>query len=255
MRWTATHPNRQFPPPKAPPLMHMRWKDLLFMHWRVSPDALAPYIPASMMLETFDGNAWLGVVPFLMTETYAIPEKPLGGAVSKAMGAYEFPELNVRTYVRVGGKPGIIFFSLDAASRSAVRLARAGFRLPYFDAKMSIAREPDGHVHFTSERVHQGAPPAVLDVRYRPTGDVSPAVPGTLEYFFTERYALYTTLLDRPMRGHINHAPWPLQPAEAVVARMDMTALLPGVNLPPEDALCHFAADQDIVAWPLVPAI
>lgn len=251
----AMHPNRQFPPPTFPPLMHMRWKDLLFMHWRVDFAALRPHVPDTMTLETFDGSAWIGVVPFLMTETYSMAEAPVGGALSKAMGAYEFPELNVRTYVSVGGKPGVFFFSLDAASRSAVRLARAGFRLPYFDAKMSIARDDEGFVRFTSERTHEGADAAFLDVRYRPIGDVEPGRPGTLKYFLTERYALYTSLFGRPVRAHIHHPPWPLQPAEAHAARIQMTPFLPGLRLEESEAICHFAADQEIVAWPIAPAM
>lgn len=234
--------------------MHMRWRDLLFMHWRLPPELLRPHVPASMTLETFDGSAWLGVVPFLMTETYALPGKTLNAAMSKAIGAFEFAELNVRTYVRVAGKPGVYFFSLDAASRSAVRLARVGYRLPYFDARMSISRDPEGSIRFTSERLlHDHLPRAALDVLYRPVGDPQPAAAGTLEYFLTERYALYTTLLGWAMRGHIHHPPWPLQPAQVQVAHLAMTPFLEGVTLRPQDAVCHFAADQDVVAWPLVP--
>ncbi|MFL5319302.1 MAG: YqjF family protein [Myxococcaceae bacterium] len=248
------HPNRQFPPPRAPPLMHMRWKSLLFMHWRLDPEQLRPHVPSSLTLETFDGSAWLGIVPFLMTETYGMPEAPIKGALSKAMGAYQFPELNVRTYVSVGGKPGVFFFSLDAASRSAVRLARTGFRLAYFDARMELLDESNA-VHFKSERTDPRGAPASFHARYRPIGEVKPPEPGTLESFLTDRYALYTTVLDRPLRAHIHHAPWPLQRAEVDVAALSMTPFLPRVTLSAKDALCHYAADQEVVAWPVVPAM
>ena len=233
--------------------MHMRWKELLFMHWRFDPAVLRPHIPASLTLESFDGSAWLGVVPFLMTETYPLPEA-IGGAVSRAIGAYEFPELNVRTYVRVGGMPGVFFFSLDAASRTAVRLARASFRLPYFDARMGIDHETDGFIRFTSDRTQPGASTASFDVRYRPEGKVQAAEPGTLEHFLTERYALYTTVFGRPLRAHIHHEPWPLQRADVRAARIEMTPFLPGVDLDPGAALCHYARDQRVVGWPLTPA-
>ena len=144
--------HRAYPPPSSRPVMRMGWDMLAFLHWPVPAAALAARLPRGLALDTFEGQAYLGVVPFEMARTRfrwapAIPT------------ATRFLELNVRTYVTAGGRPGVWFFSLDAASKLAVRGARATFRLPYFDAKMAARREGDT-VHYTSERTHRGAPPA-----------------------------------------------------------------------------------------------
>jgi len=120
-----------------------------------------------------------------------------------------FPELNVRTYVTFGGKPGVWFFSLDASNSMAVAIARAWFHLPYFRARMGCA-ERDGWIHYQSERTHRGAPIAVLEGRYRPVSEVLRPQHGTLEHYLTERYCLYTTDgRGRLIRGEIHHSPWP----------------------------------------------
>jgi uncharacterized protein YqjF (DUF2071 family) len=139
----------------------MQWHDLLFMHWPIRPEVVRPLIPPGLALETFDGAAWIGVVPFYMrgTRPHLLPTMPL---------ISDFPELNVRTYVKRGGKPGIYFFSLDAANPLAVRGARLGYRLPYYDAWMEVAWR-DGAVEYASQRTCR-PPPARLRCRYRPTG-------------------------------------------------------------------------------------
>ena len=108
----------------------MDWVDLLFLHWPVDTAALRPHVPAELELETFDGAAWVGVVPFRMARTRARFAPPVPTA-------RDFPELNVRTYVRRRGEGGVWFFSLDAASRMAVEVARRWFGLPYFRARMA----------------------------------------------------------------------------------------------------------------------
>jgi len=147
--------------------MAMQWHDLLFMHWPVPPAVLRPLIPPALALETFDGAAWLGVTPFRMagTRPRLVPPLPWLSA---------FPELNVRTYVTAEGKPGVWFFSLDAANPLAVRGARALFHLPYYDAAMEV--EKDGHgVRYTSTRTHRGTLSATFTGGYRPCGPVTPA--------------------------------------------------------------------------------
>ncbi len=103
-----------------------------------------------------------------------------------------FPELNVRTYVKYGGKPGVWFFSLDAGNALAVAIARVWFHLPYFRARMSCDGR-DGYIYYRSGRTHRRAPSAVLKCRYRPSNEVFYPQPGTLEYFLTERYCLYAS--------------------------------------------------------------
>jgi uncharacterized protein YqjF (DUF2071 family) len=218
--------------------MTQTWHDLLFAHWPISPDVLRARVPLRFELDTFDGEAWIGVVPFYMTNVAprAVPALP---------GLSRFPELNVRTYVRVDDRPGVFFFSLDASSRAAVRVARLMLGLPYFDAAMPVRSEGDV-VTYESRRMKSAAD---FVASYRPSGPVFHARPGTLEYFLTERYCLYA--LDRrgrPYRLEIHHAPWPLQVAEATMTRNTMAAAA-GITLPAPTPLLHFAKRQDTIAW------
>ncbi len=235
--------HRPYPISAGPWILSMSWRGLLFMHWPVAEDALRPLIPPALGIDTFDGSAWLGVVPFRMTGVRPrfLPAVP---ALSN------FPELNLRTYVTAEGKPGIWFFSLDAHNPVAVRLTRATFHLPYFDARMSC-RASAGEVSYRSiRRSHRGAPPARFAARYGPSGEPFESLPGTLENFLTERYCLYAA--DRRgnvSRGEIHHQLWPLQPAEAEVETLAMTEQI-GVELPRTDPLLHFSERLDALAWP-----
>ncbi len=160
-----------------------------------------------------------------------------------------FPELNVRTYVTHGGKPGIWFFSLAAQNPVAVRLARATFSLPYFDAEMSCRLSGD-EVRYRSVRTHKGAPEARLAATYHPVDEPFESSPGTLENFLTERYCLYSVdIRGRVWRGDIHHRPWPLQRAEAGFEKIEMTAQI-GVSLLDTEPLLHYARRLDVVAWP-----
>jgi uncharacterized protein YqjF (DUF2071 family) len=219
------------------------WHDLLFAHWPFDPAVVRALIPASLRLDTFDGTAWIGVVPFRMRGVRPRLLPPLPGLSA-------FPELNVRTYVSRGGKPGVWFFSLDAASRLAVAGARALFHLPYYRARMSVAADGDAIV-YDSTRVHPGAAPAELRGRYAPTGDVEPAASGSLDDWLTARYCLYSVDARGGLhRCEIDHAPWPLQPAQASFARNTMLGPL-GLDLPPVAPLLHFARRLDVRVWPL----
>ncbi len=122
----ADRTDRPWPEPSWPAVLAMQWQALLFMHWPLPAAVLRPLIPPGLTLDTFDGWAWLGVVPFTMAGVHARFLPPLPGTTT-------FPELNVRTYVTTEGKAGVYFFSLDAANPLAVRAARLGFRLPYDD--------------------------------------------------------------------------------------------------------------------------
>jgi uncharacterized protein YqjF (DUF2071 family) len=241
--------HRPWPAPRLPWAMKMRWHELLFMHWRVPVAALRPHVPRTLDVETFDGSAWLGVVPFRMSgiRPRCVPPVP---------GLSAFPELNVRTYVVPHGtteKPGVWFFSLDATSKLAVRAARTFFSLPYYDARMSCHVNGSTNtptIHYSSRRTHRDAPPAELETEYRPTGKVFHAEPGTLDYFLTERYCLYAAKGEKLYRCEIAHAPWPLQPATATTRRNTMTRQL-GIDGPDDDPLLHYADYQEVVAWML----
>jgi len=222
--------------------MAQTWHDLLFAHWPLPPSAVATRLPAGLPLDTFDGQAWIGVVPFHMTGirlrfTPALP------------GLSAFPELNVRTYATVGGKPGVVFFSLDAANRVAVAAARRWFHLPYVHAHMRS--RPDGEaIDYVSER--EGSP-ATFRGRYGPSGPVVRAPPGSLDHWLTERYCLYVADGHGVLyRGEIHHAPWPLQPAWAEIAVNTMVEPT-GLHLPETAPLLHFSRRLDVRVWGLEP--
>jgi len=219
----------------------MRWVDLLFAHWRVPAETLRPLIPPDLEIDTFEGRAWLGVVPFQMEDVAPrfLPAPPGPGA---------FPELNVRTYVRWRGRGAVWFLSLDAGSRLAVEGARTAFHLPYYHARMS-ARTNAGWVEYRSERTDPRGPPAAFEARYRPVGPVEPAAPGSLAEFLTDRRGLYAAdAAGRLSWTAIRHAPWPLQPAEAEI-RLDTMASAHGLTLPDDGPVLYFAKRLDVVAW------
>jgi uncharacterized protein len=222
-------------------VMAQSWHDLLFAHWPVDSVILCPLIPQQLQIDTFEGQAWLAVVPFRMSgvRLRGTPAVPWLSA---------FPELNVRTYVADGKKPGVWFFSLDAVNPLAVAIARVWFHLPYFRARMRC-KEQDGWIHYQSERTHRGAPSGLLECAYRPLGEVLTPQLGTLEHFLTERYCLYTAdARGRIIRGEIHHLPWPLQLAEAEFTVNSMAGAA-GVELPARKPLLHFSRRQDVVVW------
>ncbi len=221
--------------------MAQSWHDLLFAHWKVDAAVLRPHVPAELEVDTFEGQSWLGVVPFRMSGVRLrwTPALPWLSA---------FLELNVRTYVTAQGKPGVWFFSLDAANPVAVAAARLSFRLPYFRARMR-SREIDGWIQYQSERTHPGAPGAAFEARYRGAGKAFEPQCGTLAYFLTERYCLYSAASGGCVyRGEIHHPPWRLQPGEARFTRNSM-AEAAGLTIPGELPVLHFAQRQDMVAW------
>jgi len=233
--------HRPWPLPPGLWVMAQCWHDLLFAHWPVDHRKLRALIPDRLEIDTFDGQAWLAVVPFRMTGVRLRGTPPVPWLSA-------FPELNVRTYVTCDGKPGVWFFSLDAANSLAVAIARTWFHLPYFRARMSCT-EREGWIHYRSERTHRPASPGMLVGQYRPIGNIFFPQRGTLEHFLTERYCLYTTDgRDQLIRGEIHHLPWSLQVAEADLASNTM-AKAAGVALPKIEPLLHFAKRQDVLVW------
>ena len=233
----AATAHRPWPMPEGPWIMYQRWERLLFAHWPVDEAMLRAHVPPPLVLDTHEGQAWLGITPFDLAALRArgLPALP---------GASSFPELNVRTYVRLGDKPGVLFFSLDAGSRLAVGAARTAYALPYHHANMSIEQRGEW-IDYRCERDAT----TVFQGRYRPVGSAFTPQPGTLEHFLTERYALYAA--PRPNvvhRADIHHGPWLLRPAEAEIARNTMAAAA-GITLPERAPLLHYAERQDVLAW------
>jgi hypothetical protein len=219
----------------------MRWLDLLFAHWAVDPGIIRGLIPRQLELDLFDGRAYVGAVPFGMEGV-----TPRG--VPAVPGLSAFPELNLRTYVTAGGKPGAWFFSLDAGQKLAVRVARRLFHLPYFDAKFDISNVGDS-VEYSAMRTHRGAPGAGFAASYRPTGAVYTSAIGTLDSWLTDRYCLYSADREgRVYRGDIDHHPWPLQPAAAEV-RVNTLGDWLGIKMDREPDTLHFAKSLDVHAW------
>lgn len=231
--------HRPWPMPTGPWLMTQTWNDLLFAHWPVDGGMLRGLVPANFEIDTFEGQAWLGIVPFHMTNVAPrlMPALPWVSA---------FPELNVRTYVRVGDKPGVFFFSLDAGNSVAVGAARTLLNLPYYSAQMTADVAGDD-VRYQSRRIN--GPAAEFEGSYRGLGDSRKPPYGTLEHFLTERYCLYA--VDHTFHAYrldIHHPPWPLESAEAEITTNTM-ADAAGIRLPSMAPLLHFAKRQDMVCW------
>ena len=235
--------HRPWPMPAGPWIMTQTWHDLLFAHWPVDRRELRTRAPG-LELDVFDGQAWLGIVAFEMTNVAPrlSPALPWISA---------FPEINVRTYVRVHDKPGVYFFSLDAGNPMAVWFARAFFHLPYYSAAIEVRRSADGAIDYHSRR---GGGGAEFHARYAAAGDAAPPAAGSLEHFLTERYCLFTVdRANRLCRVDIHHPPWPVQPAVAEF-RVNTLAQAAGIRLPSTAPVLHFARRQDVVNWPLVRA-
>ena len=234
--------HRPWPLPREPWTMGQVWVDLLFAHWSLPASALEPLVPGELALDTFDGRAWIGVVPFRIEGLRFRGTRPAPGLAS-------FPEINVRTYVTVNGRPGVYFFSLDAGSWPAVLAARATYRLPYFRSRIETGRKNQSW-SFRSRRISPVGHAAAFAAGYGPCGDPLPVTDGSLERWLAERYCLYT--LDRRRRvyrAEIHHPPWPLQKAWAEFGENTMTAPL-GLKLEGEPLL-HFSTRQDAALWPI----
>ena len=226
-------------------VLHMRWHDVLFAHWPFPPEVVQAVLPPPLRVETWEGQAWLGIVPFRMTDVRPryLPAVPY---------LSDFPELNVRTYVSVGGVHGVHFFSLDAANAIAVMAARR-LHLNYLDAEMSCERAGD-ELRYRSRRTHPGAPPAELVGNYLPVGAPFSAKRGTLDDWLTSRHALLTCHDGSVARMKVDHEPWTLQAARAHFD-VNTMAQAAGLGLPAIDPVLHFSREIDVVAYRPEPIV
>ncbi|ADW69871.1 hypothetical protein AciX9_2848 [Granulicella tundricola MP5ACTX9] len=245
--------HRPYPLPTRPWRMKQRWNDLLFAHYPIPPSQMAPLIPTGLELDTFDGQAWLGVVPFWMDQ---VENRTIGDSTLSIPTTRIFSELNLRTYVRSPrtGLCGIYFFSLDCSSPLAVIGARTLFHLPYYFA--DINRTPSitipDQTHYVSRRQLTSSNPR-FEATFRPTGPVTLSTPGSLAAFLTERYCLFTTFRNCVLRGDIHHLPWPLQSAEADI-RTDELPQAHNLTLPHDTPpILHFSSSLDVYIWSLQP--
>ena len=243
-RLIPTHRPRQWA------VMRQQWRDLLFIHWPINPEALRPLIPSQLELDLFEGTAYVGLVPFTMTGV-----RPVG--LPAVAGLSSFHETNVRTYVRLADRdPGVWFFNLEAANSIAVVLARRLFHLPYHYARMFLEHESTASppapasILYAGTRRWPGPLPASYSVRAIPVGPIQLASVGTLEHFLVERYVLFTSWKSRVYQGRVNHTPYPLQSAKLL--SLDETLLAAaGIERPEVGPLAHFAAGVNVEVFPL----
>ncbi len=227
--------------------MTQRWNDLLFAHWRVPLSQVAKLLPDGLQVDTFQGSAWLGVVPFWMDRIKLRGVPPIPGARS-------FPELNLRTYVRdqQTGTPGVYFFSLDAGSLLAVAAARTFYHLPYYWAEMRLEQRSEREFDCFSRRRFVNRP-VIFRARYRGLGPSHKLIESrsdTIEYFLTERYCLFSCdSAGRLVRANIHHVPWPLEEAEAEIERNDLAEAI-GIELPDQEPVLHYSRRLAVYVWP-----
>lgn len=233
-----------------PIVMRPGWHHLLFLHWRVRPETLRPLIPSQLEIDTFDGWAYVGLVPFAMSRV-----RPNWLPTPLSRFSDRFSETNVRTYVRPrdvgagGEQPGVWFWSLDAANLPAVLAARVWFNLPYFWAQMKLEYQSDT-IHYSSRRLWPGPREAGCKVLCRPCGQAEAAQQGTLEHFLVERYRLYSQKGSHIFCGRVQHAPYSLQRAQ--VLSLDENLLqAAGIVRPDQEPLAHYALGVDVEIFPL----
>jgi uncharacterized protein YqjF (DUF2071 family) len=243
--------HRPWLPPDSQWLLSQRWNDLLFAHFAIDPPKLRRLVPSALTLDLYDGVAWLTISP-----CYTSHMRPSG--VPPLPGVSFFSQLNLRTCVTMDGKPGLFYFSVDAANLSAVWFARVFFRMPYWHSAIQFsgatiqARNPaEKTIRFRSRRLHGPASlngPARFEAIYAPEGDPERARRGSLDEFLTERYCVYSWSRRKFYRTELHHQPWPLQQA-SVEIRANSIAEPLGLALPAQPDLCHFCRSLRMLAW------
>lgn len=228
--------------PDGLPLMHQVWGKLLFMHWRVDANLLRPLIPEGLKIDTFDGSAWIAVTPFTMWDIRGLPPflPPLPGLSS-------MHELNVRTYVYLNKVPGVWFFSLDCNSAAATLAARTLYFLPYYNAEIEL-EESEGTIDYSLVRTDK--PAAELEATWEIGEPIPQSRPGSLEFFLTERYCLYSESNNQLHRARIHHQPWSLQQAELTALKSTMIESL-GLPTPEGNPLMHYSEELAVDIWRL----
>ena len=228
--------------PNEPVAGWQTWSDLLFVHWEVDSRVIQASLPEGLTVDEFDGRAFVGVVPFTMSNVR--PWRWVPG-----FATFKFLECNVRTYVTHNGRPGVYFYSLDAASRLAVWAARTFWGLPYFNAKMSQERHADsGDIHYES---HRHGNQATLTTRYRITDELGPSAPGSLEHFLLERYLLFVERGGKIQCGQVHHTPYPAFRADVSHCEQTLTAAAGLGNLQNSPPLQHYSPGVDVEIFPL----
>lgn len=227
--------------PAGSPILYQSWGKLLFMHWQLPVEALRPLIPSRLTIDTYEGKAWIGLIPFTIWNLRPrfVPAMPW---------ISHFHEINVRTYVYLNGIPGIWFFSLDANLLPDVMAARAFFHLPYYQASISL--EQTGKTIIYTSRRKGAARPAEFSALWTIGAELAQAVAGSLDFFLIERYCLYASNRGRLYRCRIFHEPWPLQQANLSGCNSSMLEA-DGLPMPAGEPLLYCGGPVHVEVWPL----
>jgi uncharacterized protein YqjF (DUF2071 family) len=233
--------HRPWTVPDRPWVMAQRWHNLLFAHWPIPLETLQPLVPEPLQIDTFRGQAWLGLIPFRLSgiRLRCMPALPIVSS---------FTEINVRTYVTLGGKPGVLFLSMDASNMPGTAIARPTFRVPYTYADVRISSDQDGYAFQCARRGGGGIPHAIFRGIYRPISLPFHSQPDSLARWLTERYCYYSVTKESAFRCEIAHAPWLLRRAEATIAENTMASAL-GIELPDSEPLLYYAHRMDAIFW------
>ncbi|MFG6119973.1 YqjF family protein [Thalassobacillus sp. B23F22_16] len=231
--------HRETPLPGRPWLLTQKWDHLLFMHVPVLKQAIKPLLPPQLELDTYDGEAWISIVPFEVTGMHArwAPEIPFLSS---------YLELNVRTYVKYQGHPGVYFFSLDANLLTIVLGAKT-FSLPYYYADMEM-KETNGH--YTYRSIRKKAASGDFEVSYHPVSKTYSPEHGSLSHWLMERYVFWQKKGNGLIQGDVHHLPWEVQDASADIDTETLTSFLPPPSFSGE-TFYHYADSRRVLLWPL----
>jgi uncharacterized protein YqjF (DUF2071 family) len=217
------------------------WRELAFLHWQVPQDDLQKLLPPGLWVDTFEDRAYVGLVPFTMSNI-RLARAP------RLPGLHASHETNVRTYVvDERGRPGVWFFSLDAANGAFVQVARAWYRLPYFRADMAVEYDQTG-AKYTS--VRRGVDKPFSRIEIAKSGEAVPSPPGSLEFFLVERYLLFAYSRGRLLAGRVFHSPYPLRRAQARSVEENLVKAAQ-IKRRDEEPLVHFSPGVDVDVYQL----
>lgn len=239
-----TTEHRPYPMPQQPWIVRQDWIDLCFCHWEMEPQVLQKLLPNSLEIDTFEGKAYIGIVPFRMDKVRFrfVPSVPYISS---------FPELNIRTYVRFGEKHGVFFFSLDAHSQIAVWFGRRFFHVPYHYAHMQNISVENGWTYI-SKRIsssNSNDAPALFEATQIPDGDTYYATEGSLLHFLTERYCFFSHRPDgKLICSDVHHAPWPIKNSNIEIVHNSLLQKF-GIQNPQKPDLVHASSGVPIVGW------
>jgi len=217
---------------------YQSWRNLAFLHWEVPVKELEAVLPAGLQPDLFQGKAYIGLVPFEMKNI-----RPAW--CPKALG-FNFLETNIRTYVLHKNEPGVFFFSLDASSLIAVKIARWIWHLPYFHSGMTFSNEKST-LEYSLKRDNN----IQSNVKIKVGQPIPPSQPDSLEYFLLERYLLFTQLRGRILRGQVHHVPYPARSASLIDFEDQLLEVngFTGLNTSPD--LIHFSTGVDVEIYSL----